>query len=167
MAVEFDTETVLEALRRPLALVEEPARRAALERYIEAARPHLERAIVDLMAALIEATEEQLGESYRLRLSYRGGVLSLEVDTVPAGGLTDVAWLTADGEMDKVTIRLPAELKDLASQAAASAGISVNSWFIRAVATAVLPLTRDAPRPGERARRRGRGASLHGWLGDH
>lgn len=139
MTHEFRTEAVFEALKSPLALVEDAEKRQAFERYVEAARFPLERAVFDLLSGLVSAIDEQVAGHYRLRLAYRPGALDLDVEPLPEAeraqpDVADLPEWSADGEMEKITIRIPAELKDLITQAATSAGLSANSWFIRMLA---------------------------------
>lgn len=182
MSMEFKTEAVFEALRGPLALVEDAEKRQAFERYVEAARYPLERAVFDLLAQLVTAVDEQVSERYRLRLSYRPGALALDVDPVQPPVGTEQAeadlpdWAAPDGETEKITIRIPAELKELATQAAGSAGISANSWFIRALARSLRameeprpprpPRAPEPPEPPHPPQGTGRpGKKLQGWYG--
>ena len=171
MGEEFRTETIFDALKSPLALIDDPERRAGLERYVEAARLPLERAVFDLLSGLTQAVDEQVADRYRVRLAYRPGALDLEVDRKEPREPTTLAeteWSLGDGETEKVTIRIPAELKEMVTQSAALAGISVNSWAIRAMAAAV----HNALRGGEPGRgstppaHRGKGARLTGWIGE-
>jgi hypothetical protein len=177
MSIEFKTESVFEALKSPLGLVEDPERRQAFERYVEAARYPLERAVFDLLSQLVTAADEQVADRYHLRLSYTPGALKLDVEPVPGAAddatAGDVPDWSADGETEKITIRIPAELKDLATQAAASAGVSANSWFVRAMARAVRamderpeaprpPWPPEPPRPREPSKQ---GKKLQGWYG--
>lgn len=177
MSIEFKTDSVFEALRTPLGLVEDEQKRQAFERYVEAARYPLERAVFDLLSELVSAADAQVSDRYRLRLSYRPGALQLDVEPVqgareesPPEDLPD--W-TADGETEKITIRIPAELKDLATQAAATAGLSANSWFVRAMARSLRAMEDrpDIPRPPRppeppHARESGKpGKRLQGWYG--
>lgn len=180
--MEFRIEPVFAALKSPLSLVDDPDRREALERYVEAARLPLERAMFDLLAGLAEAIDQQVAERYRVRLSYRTGALALEVEqqeAPPGLTLAEAEWSSADGEMEKVTIRIPAELKELVTRAAAGAGVSVNSWFIRVLIGAVRGAVRGVDegehgrrhrereeRHREREERQGRGARLSGWIGN-
>jgi len=65
---------------------------------------------------------------------------------------------------------IPAELKDLAQQAASKAGTSANTWFIKALARAVRNIdVQTAPPPPQRGFRdkgpHGRGSRLSGWVG--
>jgi hypothetical protein len=179
MMMEFKTDAVFEALKSPLNLVEDQEKRQAFERYVEAARYPLERAVFDLLSALVSAVDGQVRERYRLRLSYQPGALLLDVEPVPQpeGAPADVPeWTSAsDGETEKITIRIPAELKDLATQAASSAGLSANSWFVRALARSLRSID-DTPRPPRgpwpqppeppRPPQQGRQAKkLQGWYG--
>lgn len=44
-----------------------------------------------------------------------------------------------DGSTARITLRLPEALKNRAERAAATEGLSVNAWLVRAIATAVQP----------------------------
>ncbi len=176
--MELRTDAVFEALRAPLALVEDDGRRQAIERYLEAARLPLERAVFDLMAGLAAAVDAKAAPRLRVRLAYRPGALELELEEQAAAEpytLADVEFARPDGEMEKVTIRIPAELKDLAAQAAGGAGISLNSWYVRALAGAARAALRrsesfgwgEPPPPPEPERDRpGRSSRrMSGWIG--
>jgi hypothetical protein len=171
-ARELRTEPIFDALKQPLALVESDERRRALETYIEAARVPLERAVHDLMSELAHAVEERLGDQYRLRLAYHPGGLTLEIDEKAQANGEEAAWATLEGDVEKITIRIPAELKDLATQAAQRGGTSANSWFVKALARA-LRASEAAQQPpswsqGERHRhedRGRRGSRFTGWVG--
>jgi hypothetical protein len=182
MSIEFKTDAVFEALKSPLGLVEDAEKRQAFERYVEAARYPLDRAVFDLLSELVAAADEQVSDRYRLRLSYRPGALLLDVDPVPGAPAEEPAgdwqeFVTVDGETEKITIRIPAELKDLATQAAASAGLSANSWFVRAMARSLRAMEEQPgtpprpPRPPQppeppHQHERGRpGKRLQGWYG--
>ena len=164
---EFRTDAVFEALRQPLALVDDADRRQAFERYVEAARFPLERAVFDLLSSLVAAVDSAVQERYRVRLTYRGGALELHVDPVAVSSERSVPppepapgeWTFSDGEMEKITIRIPGELKDVVTRAASSAGLSANSWFVRA-------LSRSVSGSEERGRTRAFGADLFRPDGD-
>ena len=167
---ELRTEPLFDALKQPLALVESDERRRALETYIEAARTPLERAVFDLMSEMATAIEQQLGEGHRVRLAYVPGGLRVEAESHEPGNGAEQAFSTAEGDVEKITIRIPAELKDLAQQAAGRAGTSANTWFVKALARAVRNIdVQTAPpppswaEPGER--RKGRGSRITGWVG--
>ena len=172
MTAELRTEPVFDALKQPLALIESDERRRAIETYIEAARVPLERAIHDLMSQMASSIEEQVTQHYRVRLNYQPGGLQVEVEPkVPTNGdEQQAAYSTAEGDVEKITIRIPAELKDLAQQAASQAGTSANTWFVKALARAVknIDVTAATPPPSRGAwqeEKRGRGSRLTGWVG--
>jgi hypothetical protein len=167
MATEIRTEPVFDALKQPLALVESDERRRAIETYIEAARTPLERAVYDLMSQVAQAVDERVGAHYRVRLAYRPGGLAVEVDEKTGNG-EEAQYSALEGDVEKITIRIPAELKDLAQQAASQAGTSANTWFVKALARAVRNIeVQTAPPPPWREERRGpgRGSRLSGWVG--
>jgi hypothetical protein len=167
MATELRTETVFDALKQPLALVESDERRRAIETYVEAARTPLERAVYDLMSQMAQAIDQKVGGHYRVRLAYQPGGLSVEVDE-KAGTGEEAQYSALEGDVEKITIRIPAELKDLAQQAASKAGTSANTWFVKALARAVRNIdVQTAPPPPRwrEGRRGGRGSRLSGWIG--
>ena len=160
--MEFTTESIFQALKSPLAVVDSPERRTQLEDYVDAARLPLERSVFDLLSQFAEAVDTEVSSHYQVTLSYRPGVLDLQVRASEPAEQPEETWSLAEGEVEKITLRIPAELKDLASEAAARSGLSVNSWFVRVLARAL----RRAEEPDERHRRRGRrGQRLTGWVG--
>ena len=171
-AKELRTEPLFDALKQPLALVEDDERRRAIETYIEAARLPLERAVYDLMSELAASIDQRVSEHYRIRLAYRPEGLALEIEEkAHNGGAEEGEWTAMEGDVEKITIRIPAELKDLATQAAQRAGTSANTWFIKALARAarnieVQQAREERPGPSWREERRhGRGGRLSGWVG--
>ncbi len=172
MATEIHTEPVFDALKQPLALIESDERRRAIETYIDTARTQLERAVYDLMSQVAQAVDERVANHYRVRLAYRPGGLTVEVDEKTGNG-EEARYSALEGDVEKITIRIPAELKDLAQQAASKAGTSANTWFVKALARAVrnIEVQTAPPPPGwseeGRGRRRehGRGSRLSGWVG--
>jgi hypothetical protein len=170
---DITTDPIFDALRQPLALVDDSARREAIERYIEAARIPLERAVFDLLSAVVDDVNTAVKDRYDVRLSYRPGRLSLEVQPAPAAQeeRPETIWTLGEGEVEKITIRIPAELKDLIVQASTRAGTSLNSWFVRTLAQALRDIERHAERtpphpphpPHEGPGRKG--SRLTGWVG--
>ena len=63
-----------------------------------------------------------------------------------------------DTVTSRTTLRLPDRLKARVEQAAAEEGVSVNSWFVRAIAAALDPDVHRAPRREPR-----QGDSFIGW----
>lgn len=170
---QISTDTVFDALRQPLALIEDQERRQAFERYVDAARVPLERAVFDLLSAVVDDINAAVKDRYEVRLNYRSGGLSLDVHPAAAAReeRPDTVWTLGEGEVEKITIRIPAELKDLIVQASARAGTSLNSWFVRTLAQALRDIERGAqqappnpPHPPHEGPGR-KGSRLSGWVG--
>ena len=169
---EIDLAKVFEALDRPLGLVDSPERRGDIQRYLESARVHLERAVFDLLSEAVSAVNEA-GGGLKARLEYRGGVLDLVVEAVGEEGSPEPERaFSIEGDMEKVTIRIPAELRDLINQAANVRGVSMNAWYVRELARSISRQVRGQVREemrGTRREQRGRGGggrSLHGFVGE-
>jgi hypothetical protein len=78
----------------------------------------------------------------------------------------------SEGDVEKITLRIPAELKDMAVEAATKAGLSSNSWFVRMLARSVRQSEGfEPPREEPRGRRErhsrhgGMGSRITGWVG--
>lgn len=81
-----------------------------------------------------------------------------------AGTVGDQSAATGDTDeagASRTTLRLPDQLKTQVDEAAAQAGLSVNSWLVRAVAAALEPGDRD-----RRSRKRSVSGGQHysGWV---
>jgi len=114
-----------------------------------------------LLEALSAAAEEISAElapgSADVRL--RGGAAGFVVTPPPglagpaadaAAGPAEVRLPVAEGDdaaMVRINLRLPANLKALIEDAAASGGISVNAWIVRAAAAGLANEGRRATRP--------------------
>jgi hypothetical protein len=59
--------------------------------------------------------------------------------------LTEAAADTDEGEISRITLRLPEQLKTRIEQAAAADRLSVNAWLVRAVADALGSRRSDIP----------------------
>jgi hypothetical protein len=167
VATELNIDPVFDALKRPLALIDNEERRAQAEAYVDAARPQLERAVFDLMSQLVQSIDERVAEQFRIRLAYRPGGLALEIEEKVQDG-DEERWSTLEGDVEKITIRIPAELKDLVTQAAARAGTSANSWFVKALARAIRNAEaqqRTPPPSWGEERHRSSGSRFTGWVG--
>jgi hypothetical protein len=123
-----------------------------------------------LSAAMDEITRELAPGSVDVRL--RGLDPDFVVTLPPGGGPAEVAVPTGEpfraqmpadadeGGTARVNLRLPAQLKARAEEAASREGLSVNAWLVRAVSAAVDG--GGQPRTTERARNVGQ--SFTGWV---
>ncbi|MEV6923280.1 toxin-antitoxin system HicB family antitoxin [Dactylosporangium sp. NPDC051485] len=76
-----------------------------------------------------------------------------------AGPTTPAAAEPADDTVtSRTTLRLPDRLKARAERAAAEEGVSVNTWFVRAIAAALEPAARPAT-----TRKTSQGERFTGW----
>jgi hypothetical protein len=126
--------------------------------------PPLDAAVrLTLLEALSTAAEEISAElapgSVDVRL--RGGTAAFVVTPPPAApaapaaddagaGPAEVRLPVAEGDdaaMVRINLRLPANLKALIEDAAASGGLSVNAWIVRAAAAGLAGEGRRAARP--------------------
>jgi len=171
--MEFTIDQVFEALKGPLAVIDNPERRKQIEDYIDATRVQLERSVFDLLSQFAEAVNREAGEHYEAVLSYRPGMLDLQMRRKEsAAGAEEPLLSFSEGDVEKITLRIPAELKDMAVEAATKAGLSSNSWFVRMLARSVrqsegFEPPREEP-PGRRERRGrhgGTGSRITGWVG--
>ena len=127
-----------------------------------------------LLSALSQAAEEITAQlapgavDVRLRGSDLGFAVAPPPTEPSAGGVhevvdaEDAAPLDADeGGTLRITLRLPEQLKARVDEAAARVGVSVNTWLVRAVSSAVDRGTRP---PSETRRGRWSGGSAYtGW----
>lgn len=164
------SEAVQEASSR-LAVALEPALRLALQNALAEAAGSLSDQLVGL--ATVEVRLEggepvlvgvpEVPSTTVLAVAQHAGdavapdLPGVERDHEPAGEFLDEAG-QGDG-VTRFTLRLPQRLKSRIDAAAASAGLSVNTWVVQATERAVDG-ERATPRTSNRA-----GSSLSGWLG--
>jgi hypothetical protein len=134
--------------------------RALAEQLAPALESAARLALQDALAVAVnEITLELAPGSVELRLRGRDPefVVSLPPDDVPAG-VHDESPAPIDeaeaklGAMSRINLRMPEQLRTRIEAAAASAGLSVNAWLVRAAAAA-------ADQPGARRHER---AAIHG-----
>jgi hypothetical protein len=156
--------TVEDSLVAAAAAGDDDTRRTAAA-LTAALEPATRLAIMEALSDLALEVSEALGDrSVELRLEPgQVGVAvtpaaAIEEDEPPAPrtGLDET-----DGELSRVTLRLPESLKAHAERAAADEGVSLNTWLARAV--------RDTLRAGPRQPPRSRdgdpsGHRLRGWV---
>lgn len=176
----MDLERHINRLRERLAVAAEPGgeeTRAAAERLSAALDSAVRLMLLDVLAgAAAEITGELAPGSVELRL--REGQPEFVVAPGPvdipgsagdrAGNSPDPAepWSlasspppavgTGDGNVSRINLRLPDQLKTRVEQAADREGLSINAWLVRAVAAAVergttsIRREQSTPRGGQR-----------------
>ena len=108
---EFRTDPILEAIKGPLSVIDNVERRKQLEDFVDATRLAVESSVFDLLSRFAETVDGAVSAHYDVRLNYRPGVLDLDVRPREPGEPADEVWSMAEGDVEKVTIRLPSELK--------------------------------------------------------
>jgi hypothetical protein len=101
-----------------------------------------------LLEALSDAAAEitaKLGDS-SVEVRLRGREAQFVI-TRPEAGPATAPPAGAEGDLARITLRLPESLKEAVERAAAGEGISVNAWLVRAIAAMVAGPTGFGP-PG-------------------
>lgn len=147
-------EPILESFEEALALVDDKAQRERFGRVVTAARASVERAVHDLVAELVAGANEAWDGEARLDLRYDASGLSVEASRPASSAARTEDDESFVGDLERLTVRLPSDLKDLATAAAAQATVSMNSWLVRTVAHAVTQTLRESTRGVEREARR-------------
>jgi hypothetical protein len=162
----IDLSPLLSGLEQPLQLVSDPELRRSLEAYVSAARPQVERAAFDVLSQLVAAFNDA-SRDQSARLEYSSGQLHLAIGAPPETAEPEAAF--DDSDLDKVTLRLPKELKDLIDHAAGRHGMSANNWYVRELSRIIRHHVRDTGHAEwNRERRgfyRGRRGGLKGFVG--
>jgi hypothetical protein len=119
-----------------------------------------------IMNALVEAAADvtdALGD-HVVDIRLDGGDIGVVVSPLPdfdGEAIEDAIRLSdASGELSRVTLRLPEQLKTEAERAAAGQGVSLNTWLARAVREALRSET-TGPRKQAQHERTHR---LRGWV---
>jgi HicB family len=154
----MDLTPFVESLRRDLtaaaaAGTDETRRTADL--LAAALDPATRLAILDaLSTAAADVTAALDGVMVEVRMNGREPRISvdtLQPDTEPEPADTAPPAEESDGGTARITLRLPESTKARAEEAANRAGISVNSWLVRAVTRALDgPPPDQGGRPGRR-----------------
>ncbi len=158
----------VEELQRSLVVAAESGTdetRAVAERLGAALDSTTRLVLLDaLSAAAVEITRELSPGSVDVRLRGRDPefVLALPPEAVytePESSRGSLATEADGASTSRTTLRLPDALKARVEDAAAAEGISVNSWLVRAVASALEPKSRRSTPRGS-----GSGDQFAGWV---
>jgi Arc-like DNA binding domain len=159
-------ETIHEQLATTAEAGGEEAR-ALAERLVAPLDAALRLALQDALAAAAEEITTELAPgSVELRLRGRNPEFVVTPPPAESAPQLEEPVFTApvadddDGGMTRINLRMPEGLKTRVEQAAGSDGVSVNSWLVRAAATA---LERPAPDPRRPPRAPQSGQRFTGW----
>ena len=136
----IDLRTITDTQKKAAVLIENPERRRTLEQFLEHCGPLVEAAARDALHTLIEEVNEQLAPSARIRLVQEGTSVVPEVVSLgEEAGIGRKAVI--DGvSISKVLVRMPSDVKAMATDAAQKAGTSLNNWTVNVLDKAVTSL---------------------------
>jgi hypothetical protein len=143
----MDITPYVESLRQDLAAAAEAGgaeAKAAAERLALALDPAVRLALMDALSqAAAEITAELPAGSVDVRLKGREPQLVVDVPTMPLQAtepsptaVTEEPEEDEDGNVARITLRIPESLKFKAEELAAKGGHSLNSWIVNAIRTA-------------------------------
>jgi hypothetical protein len=157
----IDLSPLLAGLEQPLQLITDSDSRGRLEAYVNAARPQVERAAFDVLSQLVDAFNEACADQ-RAYLEYSGGRLRFQVDEAQDGS---PGPSFSEGDLERVTLRLPRHLKELIDSLAMRQGVSANNWYVRVLSRMMARHFRETMR--ENLREASQGRRRGGYYGGH
>lgn len=145
----MDLSPYLEALRRDLAAAAAPAGEQVAqtaELLSSALDASARLCFIEVLAdATAEITTKLDGPTVEVRL--RGREADLVVTRVQEHTTPAPPPITESGDLARLTLRLPEQLKEAVERQAAAEGVSVNQWLVRAAGMAL-----QGPPPPPRSR---------------
>lgn len=138
----------VESLRRELTIAAEVGGedvRALADRLLQPLDAAVRLTLLEALSTAAEEISADLAPG-AVDVRLRGGAATFAVTPPPQGepaegtGPVDVRLPSAEGDdaaMVRINLRLPGNLKALIEDAAASGGLSVNAWIVRATAAAL------------------------------
>ena len=160
--IPVDIAAIKLALQQPLAFVDAAERRSAVQAYLEGASFYLERALIQFMSSVAADLNNQA--DLVARVEYRQEAPCLVIERRGEG--LDESAAFVEGDLEKITIRVPRDLKSMIDRLASGEGLSANSWYIRELARTISRFSRDLQHEETRQGRRGnRSSSLKGFVG--
>lgn len=164
--MRIEIAPILDAFDDALALVEDPEQRARLQRVLRAAAPAVESAATGIVRAVAAEVNEVAGGAVHAEVVHGADGPELRVEArspmEPSSTAPDLEFDAS--EIERLTLRLPSELKEIAAIAAQQAGVSLNAWLTRVVSQEA---GRRRGRAGRDTGRSDHGVSqtLKGWIG--
>ncbi len=112
-----------------------------------------------LSAAAAEITAELAPASVDVRLRGRDPELVVTAPAAAPVAAPEEPLVVDEGPLARINLRLPQDLKDRVEEAARGTGVSVNTWLVRAAASAVShgPARTSGPSTAG-------GTSFSGWV---
>lgn len=165
--MKVNLDGVFGAFDATLEVVGDDAQREFAQRILKASRNGVERSIYDLLRAVADDVTQASGGAVKAEVIYHpdGAEFSVNVPSAQEQAADQDFELSFDAsDIERLTLRLPAELKEVAALAADQAGVSLNTWLTRMVTREAVRHQRGKEFRGRRGGR-GPGQSLKGWIG--
>ena len=154
--MSIDLRRIAEAQKKALVMVETQDSREFLEKFLEGSSPLVEAAARDVLHEFVEEINVQLAPHSRLRLIQEGGNIVPEIvslnEEINRGRRVAIDRDT----ISKVLVRMPSDVKTMATEAAQKAGTSLNSWTVNILERALVNL-RERQQESNEAPGRGQG----------
>jgi hypothetical protein len=150
----MDLTPYLDSLRRDLsasAAAGGPDVRGAADLLAGALDASARLTMLELLSdAAAEITARLGSASIEVRLRGRDAELAVTEVAVADETAPPVPPVPETGDVARITLRLPEQIKDQVERAASAEGVSVNAWLVRAVAGALRRTGPDQPgQPGQ------------------
>lgn len=102
-----------------------------------------------LSDATAEITAQLSAASVEVRLRGRDAELIVTEVAEPAVSATEAVPVNLDGDLARLTLRMPEPLKERVEVIAANEGVSVNAWLVRAIAEVAARRPAQPGAPGK------------------
>ena len=116
----------------------------------------LSDAAAEITAKLADSALGQITVEVRLRGRDAQMVVSEPAPTRPSAPVPSAAETSDSGDLARITLRLPEQLKEAVERLAAAESISTNAWLVRAITQMVSFAGPTPPTPGPGQPGRGR-----------
>ncbi|MDA1002369.1 MAG: toxin-antitoxin system HicB family antitoxin [Chloroflexi bacterium] len=172
--MKLEIDGVFTAFDDALALVGDEAERERVRLVLTAGRDSVRRATAEVVRHALDEVNATAAGLVNAQLVYGADGIELRVErnspaAAASGSDHEFEFVFDTDDIDRLTLRIPAELKEIASRAADQAGISLNAWLTGLLTREAAHRARSGDRQGRTGGRtppRGPGQSLKGWIGD-
>ncbi|MEX2228148.1 MAG: toxin-antitoxin system HicB family antitoxin [Dehalococcoidia bacterium] len=169
--MKLETDAVFAAFDDALALLADEGERNRFRLLLTASRDSVRRAVEGVVRQVVEEVNATGAGLVTAQLVYGADGMELRVDR-PSPGVPpeqEFEFVFGADDIERLTLRIPTELKEIAASAAEQAGVSLNAWLTGLLTREAAHRARVDEQGGRaraRTSRRGAGQSLKGWVGD-
>ena len=120
-----------------LALVEDAQKRQFIGEFLAATAPIVEKVASDQIQMFVSDINSQLNPHAKVELIFEGGNLMPKVTNLGDDIKSRRSYIEGRENISRFLVRMPAAVKQRASDAAHKAGISLNNWTVTVLERAV------------------------------